>query len=121
MANITKIIERDSHVYIEVPCESFSIMRRKIAQDIKPHINFFTRTSLQNLFLLNGFKTKFLSLHLMPYDERRMYTYIGIFEYMNNGIRRLNKSNVYNFIKDGLFIAKDKYFNKNKIITYELD
>ena len=121
MGNITRIIEHGSHIYIEVPCESFSIIKRKIAQDIKLHINFFTRTSLENLFLLNGFKTKLLSLHLMPYKALRMYVYIGVFEYIDRNIRNLNRNNLYGFLKDGIFIAKNKYFNKGRKITYEVN
>jgi SAM-dependent methyltransferase len=121
MKNIIKIIKQGSHLYIEVPCESFSIIKRKIAQGLRPHINFFTRNSLENLFLLNGFKTKFLSLHLMPYGELRMYTYVGLFEYVDRRSRRLNRNHLYNFVKDGLLIAKNKYFNKDRKITYEVN
>lgn len=121
MKNIAGIIKRSSHLYIEVPCESFSIIKERIARDIGPHINFFTRNSLQSLFLLNGFKTKLLSLHLMPYNERRIYTYIGVFEYVGKRIRKLSRNHLFNFVKDGLFIAKNKYFNKDKKITYKSD
>ncbi len=53
----------------------------------------------------------------MPYNELRMYTYIGVFEYIGRKIGKLNRNYLYNFLKDGLFIAKNKYFNKDGNIT----
>jgi len=121
MKNISNILKKGSHVYIEVPCDSFSIIAKKKPRNIYPHINFFTRNSLENLFLLNGFKTKFLSLQLMPYNEQRVFAYIALFEYVDNKMRHLKRNTFFNFVKDGLFIVKNKYFNKNKTITYKLN
>lgn len=121
LKDIISITKKGSHVYVETPCESFSIIRRKLAMDIGAHVNFFTRSSLQNLFILNGFRTKYFALHLMPYNEQRVYVYCGLFEYRGPKKQKLNRNFSVDFVRDGVFMAKNKYFNKNKKITYKIN
>jgi SAM-dependent methyltransferase len=120
IGNIRKIVRNGSYIYIEVPCQSFSIIRRKTGMHINGHVNLFTRNSLHNLLQLNGFSHRLLKLHLMPYNEIRLYTYIGVFEYTETDTKRLNRRFLYNFLKDGAFIARNKYFNADGKLTYRM-